>query len=75
MRCLVVSAEPVTSVDVSAADVLAELHETLHAAGIELCLAEMKHAVQDKLKRLGLFTGFGEETQSISFVTSDAMLV
>jgi MFS superfamily sulfate permease-like transporter len=58
---LVVAAEPVTSVDVTAADMLAELDETLHAAGIELCFAEMKDPVKDKLKRFGLFSRFGEE--------------
>ena len=42
VRWLVVAAEPVTSVDVTSADMLAELDETLHAAGIELCIAEMK---------------------------------
>ena len=52
---------PVTSVDVTAADILAELDETLHSAGIELCFAEMKDPVTDKLKRFGLFTRFGEE--------------
>ncbi|RKS27550.1 high affinity sulfate transporter 1 [Pseudomonas sp. WPR_5_2] len=61
VRWLVVAAEPVTSVDVTAADMLAELDETLHAAGIELCVAEMKDPVKDKLKRFGLFTRFGEE--------------
>jgi MFS superfamily sulfate permease-like transporter len=59
---LVVAAEPVTSVDVTAADVLAELDKTLHAAGIELCFAEMKDPVKDKLKRFGLSTQFGEHT-------------
>ena len=58
---LVVAAEPVTSVDVTAADVLAELDETLHAAGVELCFAEMKDPVKDKLKRFGLFARLGEE--------------
>ena len=61
VRWLVVAAEPVTSVDVTAADMLAELDETLHAAGIELCFAEMKDPVKDKLKRFGLFAGLGEE--------------
>jgi high affinity sulfate transporter 1 len=61
VRWLVVAAEPVTSVDVTAADILAELDETLHAAGIELCFAEMKDPVKDKLKRFGLFAGLGEE--------------
>lgn len=59
---LVVTAEPVTSVDVTAADMLADLDATLHAAGIELCFAEMKDPVKDKLKRFGLFTRFGEDT-------------
>jgi high affinity sulfate transporter 1 len=61
VRWLVVAAEPVTSVDITSADVLAELDETLHAAGIELCFAEMKDPVKDKLKRFGLFTRLGEE--------------
>jgi high affinity sulfate transporter 1 len=61
VRWLVVAAEPVTSVDVTAADMLAELDETLHAAGIELAFAEMKDPVKDKLKRFGLFTRFGEQ--------------
>jgi high affinity sulfate transporter 1 len=61
VRWLVVAAEPVTSVDVTAADALAELDEALHAAGVELCFAEMKDPVKDKLKRFGLFTRFGEE--------------
>ena len=60
VRRLVVAAEPVTSVDVTSADMLAELDETLHAAGIELCVAEMKDPVKDKLKRFGVFTRLGE---------------
>jgi high affinity sulfate transporter 1 len=62
VRWLVVAAEPVTSVDVTAADILAELDETLHAAGVEFCFAEMKDPVKDKLKRFGLFSRLGEET-------------
>jgi MFS superfamily sulfate permease-like transporter len=62
VRWLVVAAEPVTSVDVTAADAVCELDDTLHAAGIELCFAEMKDPVKDKLKRFGLFTRFGERT-------------
>jgi MFS superfamily sulfate permease-like transporter len=60
VRWLVVAAEPVTSVDVTSADMLAELDETLHASGIELCVAEMKDPVKDKLKRFGLFARLGE---------------
>jgi high affinity sulfate transporter 1 len=62
VRWLVVAAEPVTSVDVTAADVVGELDDTLHASGIELCFAEMKDPVKDKLKRFGLFTRLGEQT-------------
>jgi MFS superfamily sulfate permease-like transporter len=58
----VVAAEPVTSVDVTSADMLAELDEALHGAGIELCFAAMKDPVKDKLKRFGIFSQLGEET-------------
>ena len=61
VRWLVVAAEPVTSVDVSAGDTVAELDETLHAQGIELCFAELKDPVKDKLKRFGLFAQLGEQ--------------
>jgi len=61
VRWLVVAAEPVTSVDVTASDMLGELDETLHAKDIELCFAELKDPVKDKLKRFGLFTQFGEQ--------------
>ena len=57
-RWLVVAAEPVTSVDVTAADALAELNDSLRAAGVELCFAEMKDPVKDKLRRFGLFERF-----------------
>jgi high affinity sulfate transporter 1 len=62
VRWLVVAAEPVTSVDVTAADVVCELDTALHEAGIELCFAEMKDPVKDKLKRFGIFTRLGEQT-------------
>jgi high affinity sulfate transporter 1 len=60
VRWLVVAAEPVTSVDVTACDVVAELDKALHAQGIEFCLAELKDPVKDKLKRFGLFAQLGE---------------
>jgi high affinity sulfate transporter 1 len=57
---LVIAAEPVTSVDVTAADALSELADTLRADGITLCFAEMKDPVKDKLKRFEIFDHFGE---------------
>jgi high affinity sulfate transporter 1 len=56
---LVVAAEPVTSVDVTAADILEDLDKDLHESGIELCFAELKDPVKDKLIRFGLFSHFG----------------
>ena len=41
---------------------VAELDDVLHSARIELCFAEMKDPVKDKLKRFGLFARFGEKT-------------
>lgn len=61
VKCVVVTAEPVTSVDVTAADALLELHDALQAAAIQLCFAEMKDPVKDKLKRFGLFVRLGEQ--------------
>lgn len=58
-KWVVVTAEPVTDIDITAADMLAELDQRLHQAGIELCFAEMKGPVKDRLKRYGLFTTFG----------------
>ena len=61
VRWLVVAAEPVTSVDVTAGDTVAELDQALHAQGIEFCFAELKDPVKDKLKRFGLFAQLGEK--------------
>jgi MFS superfamily sulfate permease-like transporter len=62
VRWLVVAAEPVTSVDITAADALAELDRELAAAGIDLRFAELKDPVKDKLKRFGLFAEIGEDS-------------
>ena len=61
VRRLVVTAEPVTSIDVTAADAICELDDTLHTAGVEMCFAEMKDPVKDKLKRFRIFERFGEQ--------------
>ena len=61
VRRIIVAAEPVTSVDVTAADSLEELVQSLNASGIELCFAELKDPVKDKLRRFGLFAQLGEQ--------------
>jgi high affinity sulfate transporter 1 len=62
VRWLIVAAEPVTSIDVTAADIVCELDETLQASGITMCFAELKSPVMDKLQRFGLLARFGEKT-------------
>jgi high affinity sulfate transporter 1 len=58
VQWLVVAAEPVTSIDVTSADMLGELDDELRARGIGLGFAEMKDPVKDKLRRFGLFARF-----------------
>src|SRR5262245_3592335 len=60
VRWLVVTAEPVTSIDVTAADAICDLDDALRAAGVRMCFAEMKDPVKEKLKRFGLMRRFGE---------------
>jgi len=62
VRWLVVAAEPVTSVDVTAADMICELDDALRATDVDLVFAEMKDPVKDKLKRFGLYTRLGEDS-------------
>ena len=61
VRWFVVAAEPVTSIDITAADMLVELDAELEKAGITLLFAEMKDPVKDKVRRFGIFHHFGDE--------------
>jgi high affinity sulfate transporter 1 len=61
VRWAIVTAEPVTDLDTTAADVLRRLEEELAAEGIDLRFAEMKDPVKDRLKRYGLFDRFGDD--------------
>jgi high affinity sulfate transporter 1 len=58
-KWVVVTAEPITDVDTTAAEMLAELDNSLHDAGMDLFFAEMKGPVKDMLKRYGLFNRLG----------------
>jgi MFS superfamily sulfate permease-like transporter len=62
VRRIVVTAEPVTSIDVTSADMLDLLERELKESGVELRFAEMKDPVKDKLKRFELFERFGERS-------------
>ncbi|BAU74831.1 SulP family inorganic anion transporter [Metapseudomonas furukawaii] len=61
VRRVVIAAEPVTSVDVTSADMLIELERTLGGAGIELRFAEVKDPVKDKLHRLEVLANIGDD--------------
>jgi high affinity sulfate transporter 1 len=60
VRRVVVTAAPITSVDVTASDALAELIRELDTAGIQLVFAELKDPVKDKMKRFGIYDEIGE---------------
>ncbi|WP_421375761.1 SulP family inorganic anion transporter [Paraburkholderia sp. DD10] len=58
---IVIAAEPVTDVDLTAADTLARLRDELLALNVTLCFAEMKGPVKDSLKHYGLFDAIGDQ--------------
>jgi len=60
-KWVVVAAEPVTDIDITAAEALSALDDDLAKAGIELCFAEMKDPVKDRLKRYDLFVKLGAD--------------
>ena len=51
---IVIAAEPITDIDTTAADVLADLDEELNARGTSLVFAELKDPVRAKLERYEL---------------------
>ena len=53
-RWIVIAAEPITDVDTTAADMLADLDTELNADGTSLVFAELKHQVRAKLDRYEL---------------------
>ena len=60
-RWVVVAAEPITDVDMTAADILDELLGDLARSGVELRFAEMKDPVKDWLRRYGFLEKLGED--------------
>jgi MFS superfamily sulfate permease-like transporter len=59
VRRVIVTAEPVTNIDVTSADMLADLEHALRESGVELRFAEMKGPVTDKLKRFEMIERLG----------------
>jgi MFS superfamily sulfate permease-like transporter len=61
IQWVVVAAEPVTDVDMTAADMLDTLITELGVQGIKLRFAELKDPVKDHLRRYGLLERLGDE--------------
>ena len=60
VRWLVVSAEPVTDIDTTAADALDALITDLAREGVELHFAQLKGTVKDRLKGYGIYARLGD---------------
>lgn len=60
-RWLAVTAEPVTDIDTTAADMLEELITELARRGVELHFAELKGTVKDRLRIYGVFDRLGAD--------------
>jgi len=58
-RWLLIAGEPMTDVDTTGAETLAQLHDDLEAQGIRLAFAEVKGPVKDHLRAYGLYDHFG----------------
>jgi len=54
LRWIVLAAEPITDVDTTASDMLADLDEWLNDRGVALVLAELKDPVREKIERYEL---------------------
>ncbi|WP_081061849.1 SulP family inorganic anion transporter [Burkholderia territorii] len=60
-RWIVIAAEPVTDIDLTAADVLERLHRELAARQVKLVFAELKGPVKDSLKHYRMYSMFGDD--------------
>lgn len=57
---VVVAAEPISDIDITAADALDLLIDQLHARGCDIVFAELKGPVKDQLTRYGLAVKIGD---------------
>jgi MFS superfamily sulfate permease-like transporter len=61
LRWIVVAAEAMTDVDVTAGSMLRELLDELGSTGVTLAFAELKDPVRDRLRRYGLEERIGDD--------------
>ncbi|MGZ6673133.1 MAG: SulP family inorganic anion transporter [Solirubrobacteraceae bacterium] len=59
VQWIVVAAEPVTDIDVTAGEMLGALNDELRAAGVELAFAELKDPVRERLRHYGVEEAIG----------------
>lgn len=59
-REIVIAAEPITDLDSTAADMLADLAQELDVLGVHLVFAELKGPTKDRLRAFGLMERIGE---------------
>lgn len=57
VRCVIVTAEPITDVDATAAEMLRDLLDDLAARNVELRFAELKGTVHERVDRYKVFHG------------------
>ncbi len=62
VRWFVLNAEAIVEIDITAADVLLELQNTLRQRGIRLAMARVKQDLYQQLGRAGLVAAIGEES-------------
>jgi MFS superfamily sulfate permease-like transporter len=58
---LLLNAEAIVEVDLTAADALGELQDELERRGIVLALARVKQDLREQLERIGLITHIGQD--------------
>ena len=61
VKWVIISAEPITDIDTSAAETLIEVFDELDARGIRLAFAELKGPPKDRLERYGLYDRVGDD--------------
>ena len=61
IRWVVLAAEPITDIDTTAAEMLAQLLDDLEVEGTQLVFAELKGPVKDRLRSYGLYDRLGDD--------------
>jgi SulP family sulfate permease len=58
---LLINAEAIVDVDLTAADALGELHDELERRGVVLAMARVKQDLREQLEKIGMITHIGPE--------------